>query len=448
MATVMEMPKLSDTMKEGAVGKWLKKEGDKVTAGAPVVEIETDKATMEFESPASGTLLKIVVGDGQTCSLNAPIAVIGKPEENWQEALDAHAAKKKPDGKGAPKAEAKPSSAKAASPAPAPAKSGSSPASAAAPQSAKPAAQSAPQKGNTGEAAAAGQSGGDGRVKASPLAKKMAADKGIDLARVEGSGPNGRVIMRDLENVQGGGAGTTARTTPAGSGATTTVPLSMMRKTIARRLTESVVTAPHFYLGVSLDMGNLLAWRKNALTRLPEDKKFSVNDLLVLLVSRALARHPDVNASWQENSILQYHDVHMGIAVALPGGLVTPVIRNAHLLGVLEIAEQTRALIAKAREGKLQSEDYSGGTFTISNLGMNGIEEFTAIINPPQAAILAVGATIPTPVVDAKGAIVVQQKMRVTLSCDHRVIDGAVGSEFLKTLKLFVEDPMSALLLG
>lgn len=419
MATVMEMPKLSDTMKEGAVARWLKKEGEKVTAGHPVVEIETDKATMEFESPASGTLIKIIVGDKQTCELNAPIAVIGKPDENWQEALDKYNAKKK-GGAAAPAKSAAPSASAAQAPAAA------------------------------ATAAPAATAGSLDRLRASPLAKRVAADKGIDLRAVQGSGPNGRIVVRDVENLSGGtGAAAAAPAFLAAPAAEMEkVPLSMMRKTIARRLVESTSTAPHFYLTISINMGPLLAWRKATLAKVSEAEKFSVNDLIVFLVARALRKHPNINSSWQNEFIAQYNSVHMGVAVALPAGLVTPVVRHADKLSLVQIAQKNRELIKLARDGKLQPDDYSGGTFTISNLGMSGIEEFTAIINPPQAAILAVGSTVATPVVDENGEITVEQRMRVTLSCDHRVIDGAQGAEFLKTLKAYFEDPMACLFMG
>ena len=441
MATVMEMPKLSDTMKEGVVARWLKKEGEKVTAGSPVVEIETDKATMEFESPAGGLLLKVLVGDAGTCALNAPIAVIGKEGENWQEALDKYHAKKG-----------------GAKPAPASAPAASSAANAsgsvASPSTTSSSAGGAPQK--SGATSAAGSASAQtedtgGRLKASPLAKKVAAEKGLNLAGLAGSGPNGRIVLRDLENAsslsslsQGGiglGAGSNR---DLGS---EKVPLTNMRKTIARRLTESVLTNPHFYLTVSINMGPLLKWRKETLAKLPDTQKFSVNDILIFMLGRALQKHPEVNSSWMEDHILKHHSVHIGVAVALPTGLITPVVRNAQALSLPQIASTTKELIKKAKDGKLGPDEYQGGTFSISNLGMNGIEDFTAIINPPQAAILAVGATIPTPVVNGKGEIVVEDRMKITLSCDHRVIDGAVGSEFLKTLKLFLEDPMSALFL-
>jgi pyruvate dehydrogenase E2 component (dihydrolipoamide acetyltransferase) len=415
MATVMEMPKLSDTMKEGAVARWLKKEGEKVTAGLPVVEIETDKATMEFESPASGILIKIIVGDKQTCDLNAPIAVIGKPEENWQEAVDKYLSKKKG---GASAAKAAPATAPAAAPV---------------------------------AAAASSVTSSVDRLRASPLAKRVAADKGIDLRTVQGSGPNGRIIVKDVESLSGGVAGalpSVSSFTSVPAAEMEKVSLSMMRKTIARRLVESTSTAPHFYLTISLNMGPLLAWRKATLSKISEGEKFSVNDLIVFLVSRALRKHPNINSSWQGDYIAQYNSVHMGVAVALPAGLVTPVVRHSDKLSLVQIAQKNRELIKLARDGKLQPDDYSGGTFTISNLGMSGIEDFTAIINPPQAAILAVGSTVATPVVDENGDIAVEQRMKVTLSCDHRVIDGAQGAEFLKTLKTFVEDPMACLFMG
>jgi len=420
MATVMEMPKLSDTMKEGAVARWLKKEGEKVTAGLPVVEIETDKATMEFESPASGTLIKIIIGDKQTCDLNAPIAVIGKPEENWQEAVDKYLSKKKG---GASAAKAAP----AATPTAAPAAAAAS------------------------ASASASVTSSVDRLRASPLAKRVAADKGIDLRTVQGSGPNGRIIVKDVEILSGGVAGalpsvSSFSSVPAAE--MEKVSLSMMRKTIARRLVESTSTAPHFYLTISLNMGPLLAWRKATLAKISETEKFSVNDLIVFLVSRALRKYPNINSSWQGDYIAQYNSVHMGVAVALPAGLVTPVVRHSDKLSLVQIAQKNRELIKLARDGKLQPDDYSGGTFTISNLGMSGIEDFTAIINPPQAAILAVGSTVSTPVVDENGDIAAEQRMKVTLSCDHRVIDGAQGAEFLKTLKTFVEDPMACLFMG
>lgn len=414
MATIMEMPKLSDTMKEGSIAHWLKKEGDKVSAGAPIIEIETDKATMEYESPSSGVLLKILVGDGGKCALQAPIAVIGRADDKWEDILNKYNEKKGGVKPTAPQN-------KATSPA----------APKATPHAAPTSTQAAPTQTNE-------------FVRVSPLAKKIAADKGIDLKSLHGSGPNGRIIQRDLENIS-----TTTQTIPTYAMAEVVkIPLTNMRKTIAKRLAESVNTAPHFYLKMSLNITNLLKWRKDTLAKLSENEKFSVNDLIIFLLARALKRHPQVNASWKEEFIEQYRDVHMSVAVALPNGLMTPVVRHADKLNIIQIAQETKRLIKLAKDGKLQPSDYAGGTFSISNLGMNGIEEFTAIINPPQAAILAVGATIPTPIVKENGEMGVEQRMKITLSCDHRVIDGAVGSEFLKTVKQYFEDPASALFLG
>jgi len=413
MAKIMEMPKLSDTMTEGSVARWLKKEGEKVTSGSPIIEIETDKATMEFEAPASGTLLKILVGDGQRCPLQAPIAVIGKADESWQDALQAYQTKKSGDNQTSTETSSSKSTAASTS------KPASAPAPTAAPSTA---------------------------IKASPLAKKIAAEQGVDLASIQGSGPHGRIIQRDLLQAQPAAKAPAASTPTAfPTSGTTVLPVTNMRRTIAKRLTESVQTAPHFFLTISLNMAPLLAWRKAQLEKLgPGATKFSVNDMMIFFTARALKQHPLINASWQENEIIQYHDVHMSVAVALPAGLITPVVRNADKLGLLDIAQETKRLIDIAKSGKIQPADYTGGTFSISNLGMTGVEEFTAIINPPQAAILAVGSTVPTPVVNKEGQVVVEDRMKVTLSCDHRVIDGAAGAEFLKTLKRYIEDPLSA----
>lgn len=421
MAKIMQMPKLSDTMKEGVVARWLAKEGDKVRSGVPLLEIETDKATMEYEASASGVLLKILVGDGQTCALQAPIAVIGKEGEDWQKALSEFGSGPAESGaSAADKGSARASDQKSSSPAPA----------------------------STVSSPAAGTAALGGRIKASPLARKMARDQGLDLNQLQGSGPGGRIVARDLSGAAVSQASTASATAPIAAAEVERLPLSMMRKTIAARLTESVQTAPHFFLTISIRMDTVLKWRQDTLARLSADQKFSVNDVLILMVARALRKHPQINSSWQGDHIAQYRDVHVGMAVALPTGLITPVIRNADRLDVLKIAAQSRDLAKRAKEGALKPEDYQGGTFTISNLGMAGIEQFTAIINPPQAAILAVGASVPTPVVDASGQVVVETRMKVTLSCDHRVIDGAVGSEFLKTLKSFIEDPINALMLG
>lgn len=407
MAKIIEMPKLSDTMTEGAIARWIVAEGDKIQPGMPIVEIETDKATMEYESPAGGNLLKILVGDKSQCPLNAPIAVIGKPGENWEEELNKHQQKTNKQS--------------------APATENSPPKETHATTATPPIADTTPI------------SESPERIKVSPLARKIAASKKVDLSSIRGTGPGGRIVQRDVESF------TASPAIPAATADDNRIPVTMMRKTIARRLVQSVTEAPHFYLTLSVDVGPLMDWRKRFHER--SESKFSLNDILIHFVARTLHIHPEINASWQGDHIIQSRTVHMGVAVALPTGLVTPVVKEAHRLSVTEIAENTQKLARLAREGKMQNEDFQGATFCISNLGMYGIEEFTAIINPPQAAILAVGAITPTPVVNEDGSIGVKRLMKMTLSCDHRVIDGAMGAVFLKDLKTRMEDPLSALLL-
>lgn len=422
MAEVIEMPKLSDTMEEGGIASWLKKEGDLIEEGEAFVEIETDKATMEYNSPVEGYLLKILVPAGKTCPLNAPICIVGEKGETV-------------DGVPAP--------AKAAAPATSEKKA----------EAPKEAAVSAPK---SVPAAAS-----DERLRASPLAKKVAEDKQIDLRQVSGSGPNGRVIVRDVEQALAGAVNAsamkaapaqstgasapTAANAPLASGDFEDVPVNMMRKTIAKRLLAAKNDAPHFYLVRSVNMKKLNEWRTRLNQDVEKDKRVSVNDLLVLAVSRALIKHPEVNASWQGEFIRRFKAAHVAVAVAIPDGLITPVVRNAHALGAREIAAQTKDLIGRTKAGKIAPEEYQGGTFSISNLGMMGIEHFTAIINPPQAAILAIGATIKTPWVGANGELEVQERMTMTMSCDHRVIDGAIGAIFLETLTTYLEDPMAIL---
>ena len=417
MANIVEMPKLSDTMEEGAVASWLKKEGDTVEEGGTLCEIETDKATMEYQSPFGGVLLKIIAQPGKTMALNTPIAVIGKKGE----AFDMNALMAAAGAKAASSP-----AAHAAKPAPV----------AAAAKPASPVAPVAPASPvNTG------------RIKSSPLARRMAAASNVNLAGVAGSGPAGRIVMRDIEAAmaQGGATGSTNNGgfVPMAPREDQTIPVTLMRKTIAKRLLAGKNDAPHFYLTRSVNMGNMMQWRQMLNDAAGEKgTKVSVNDLVIFATSRALRHHPGINASWQGDNIVQFGAVHMCVAVALPTGLVTPVIRNADQMPVRDIAAASRSLAQRAKAGQLANEDYAGGTFTISNLGMFGIEEFTAIINPPQAAILAVGATIPTPAVDAKGNVVVEQRMKITMSCDHRVIDGVMGAEFLKTLAGFLEQPL------
>ena len=422
MAQLIVMPKLSDTMEEGAIANWLKKEGEAIDEGQDLVEIETDKATMTFASAAEGVVLKILLEPRKTVPLSAPMCVIGKKGESFN--LDELIAKSSVGAKSADK-----------KPAPGPA--------AKAPVAAPISSTVSVSSGSVSSSSVSSGPAISGRVKASPLAKKIAADKGINIATVAGSGPSGRIVAKDLEALSGGGA-QSARAVRTGEDRV--IPNTMMRKTIAKRLLAGKNEAPHFYLTVSADMTRMNDWR----SRLNKDAdksgvKVSVNDLVIMAVAKALVKHPDINASWQGDSIIEFGNVHVSMAVALPTGLVTPVIRHTDQLSIRDIAKSSREMAIRAKDGKLTNEDYAGGTFTISNLGMFGIEEFTAIINPPQAAILAVGATIPTPAVDAKGNVVVQPRMKMTMSCDHRVIDGAMGAQFLQTLVSFLEDPLNML---
>lgn len=418
MAEIITMPKLSDTMEEGGIANWLVKEGDKVEEGDPLVEIETDKATQEFESPEEGVILKIVATPGKTYKIGEPIAVVGEDGESFDDSMLATTPASSP-----------------AAPVTAPVEKELA---------------SVEVKPSVTPAASTG-----GRLRASPVAKKMAEANNIDLSQLAGSGPNGRVIMRDVEQVLSSGvpaaSAAPSMMSSVNVGVTTSesrdIPLTMMRKTIAKRLLAGKNDAPHFYLTRSANMQAMLDWRQ----RLNQDAndtdkpKISVNDLILLACSRALRKHPEVNASWQDDFIREYSDVHMAVAVALPEGLITPVIRGCDKLGVREIAKASKVLGARAKAGDLKAEDYSGGTFTVSNLGMFGIEEFTAIINPPQAAILAVGATTKVPAVNDAGEVVVESRMKMTMSCDHRVVDGAMGAKFLQTLVAYIEDPMMIL---
>lgn len=416
MAEKIEMPKLSDTMEEGVIAKWNVKEGDKVQAGDVIAEVETDKATMEVEVFESGTILKILVDEGASVPLGGLMAVIGEKGEDIEailsEAESAESAETSSDEKPEDSEEKEKEKGKESS-SPAPASNGSS-------------------KPDSKEQ--------DGRIKASPLARKMAEEKGISLSRVDGSGPDGRVVKQDIENFvpsQGRAAETFV------SGEDETLPVSQMRKAIARRLSESKFTNPHFYVTVDVDMGPAVAAR----TSLNEisDVKISFNDIVVAASAHALRRHPDINSSWKEDVIEIHGDVHVAVAVAIDDGLMTPVIRHADKKSLRSISTETRELAGLAREKKLQPDQMEGSTFTISNLGMFGVDEFTAIINPPNASILAVGGIRDIPVVE-DGEIVPGKRMKLTLSSDHRVVDGAKAAQFLSTLKGMLENPLSMLL--
>lgn len=433
MATKVYMEALSPTMEEGRLLTWLKKEGDDVKEGDVLAEVETDKATMELVARGSGIVRKQLIGDGDTANVGSLIAVIAGADEDIAALVgDAGGAEAAP--------------AKAAEPARAEA-------SAAGAEPQRPA--RAGESEDAGDAPA--EAGGGGRVKASPLARRLAAEGGLDLSGVSGSGPGGRIVKRDIEAaLEGGAAETTAASdedaapaeapVPAAAGAEyREVPLTQMRKTIAKRLTQSTGPVPHFFLTSEIDMTEAMSFRKKVNERFADQgAKVSPNDLIVKAVAASLRKHPWVNSAWTGEAIRQYDAVHIGIAVAVDEGLITPVIRNADRKGVTEISAEVKELAGRAREKKLKPEEYTGGTFSISNLGMFGIVEFTAIINPPEAAILAVGA-VEEKVVVVKGEMVVRQRMRVTLSCDHRVIDGATGAQFLQTLKQNLEEPMMML---
>jgi len=400
-------------MEEGVIVEWHKKEGDKIQVGDVLAEVETDKATMDLESYWDGVLLKILAPKGQAIPVEGLIAVIGEEGEDVEKILaEAQSTPPATESKSAEKA-------------PAASETASVPTKPSAPEHA-PAIQASEESG---------------RIKASPLARKMASERGIDLQLIQGSGEGGRIVKRDIENYTPAPAAPVAGSIVA-TEAYEDKPLSQMRKTIARRLSESKFTAPHFYLTMEIDMSRAVEARKSMNKISPV--KISFNDLIIKATAAALHQNPDVNVSWMGDKLRYYKHIHIGVAVAIDEGLVVPVVRFADQKSLSQIAGEVRELGDKARERKLQPEEFQGNTFTISNLGMFGIEEFTAIINPPDACILAVGA-IKEKAVAKDGEIKVAHLMKVTLSCDHRAVDGAVGSRFLKTLKELLEEPVRLL---
>ena len=421
MAEIVKMPKLSDTMTEGVVAEWHKKVGDQVESGELLAEIETDKATMEFESFQDGYLLYIGVKKGEAAPVDSVLCILGEKGEDYKALLasaDSAAPKeeKKEEKKApAPEAETKPAP---KTPAPAPV------------MESKPAAVASYPKANAPS--------DNGRLKASPLAKRLADEKGINVTMLQGTGEGGRIIKRDVENFQSGGMAY------VGKESFTEVAVSQMRKVIASRLAESKFTAPHFYLTIEMNMDAAIEAR-NSINAAVAPMKISFNDMVVKAVAKALRKNPKVNASWLGDRIRYNEHVHIGVAVAVEDGLLVPVVRFADGKRLTQIGDEVKDLAGKAKAKKLQPEDWAGNTFTISNLGMFGIEEFTAIINPPDACIMAVGAIVEKPVVK-NGQVVPGNTMKVTLSCDHRVVDGAVGSAFLNTFKEYMENPV--LLLG
>ena len=437
MATKVHMEALSPTMEEGQVVKWLKSEGDGVKNGDIIAEIETDKATMELTARGDGILRVILVKEGGIAPVGSVIAVIASEDEDISEF--AAAALAPSDGNGAgpmtsddPRVEVEVVDV------------GSEPIGAV----------GAPAVGAPVVAAPVGDEAG--RIKVSPLARRLAVESGLQLSAVAGSGPSGRIIKRDVEAALA--AGPSPAVAPVGISPPISpplaaseadyedVPLTQMRKTIARRLAESIGPVPHFFLTVDVDMGRAIEARRTINAMLEaEGKKISLNDLIIRATAAALRRHPACNAHWLGDAIRRFNRVHVGVAVAIDDGLITPIIRDADSKGVAQIATEIRELAGRARQKKLQPEEYTGATFSISNLGMFGIHEFTAVINPPEAGILAVGGVEETPVVE-DGQVVVRSRMKMTMSCDHRVIDGALGAAFLGTLKKMLEEPTAILL--
>ncbi|MBL0031197.1 MAG: pyruvate dehydrogenase complex dihydrolipoamide acetyltransferase [Bacteroidetes bacterium] len=436
MAEIVRMPKMSDTMTEGVVAKWHKNVGDPVKSGELVAEIETDKATMEFESYQEGVLLYRGVEEGKAAPVDGILAILGKAGEDYKDLLATETSKSAATAEeAAPKTEAPAKSEEKAAPK-AEAKTAPAPA---AKQEAVPVAKSTPAPAPKPAATVNGST--DDRMKASPLARRLANEKGVDLSKVMGSGDSGRIVKRDIDWFKPGMAVQSAN---AFSNAVTEesfdeVAVSQMRKTIAKRLAESKFTAPHFYLTIEIDMDNTISAREsiNAVT----GSKVSFNDFVVKAAAAALSQHPKVNSSWLGDKIRVNHHVHIGVAVAVEEGLLVPVVRFADSKTLREINAEVKTLAQKAKDKKLQPAEWEGNTFTISNLGMFGIDEFTAIINPPDACILAVGGIQQKPVVK-NNQIVVGNVMKVTLSCDHRVVDGATGSEFLRTFKGLLENPV------
>ncbi len=413
------MPKLSPTMEEGQISRWLKKEGDKVSMGEPLAEIDTDKATMEMQALANGVLLKILIGEGESVPLGQLIAVVGEPNEDIASLLSeapAAAAPKQPEAK-QPEPEKAPEQ-----PAPAP----------------------APQSNGRQPQPAASDSG---RMIVSPLAARMAAEAGIDLRSLQGSGPGGRIIKKDIEAAMSQPKAEAAaaplrlvQPVQAGASAYRDEPATEIRKVIAKRLVTSLGPIPHFFLTSDIEMDRAAEMRRG-INALDPDLKISINDIIIKVTAAALMQHPQVNASFQEKIVRYYEHADIGVAVAIEDGLITPVVRAADQKSLSQIAAEVRELAERARSRKLKPEEYTGATFSISNLGMFGIDEFTAVINPPEGGILAIGAMTPKPVV-RDNEIVIRQMMRVTMSCDHRIIDGATGAKFLQTFKKILENPL------
>lgn len=418
-ASIIRMPKMSDTMEEGVIASWLKKVGDAIEAGDILAEVETDKATMELEAYEDGELLYTAVEAGSGVAVDGVIAIIGEKGADYQALLDADST---PEPSSEPELKKEEETVSQSS--------------------SKPAAQAAP---------ATSSSNSNGRIKASPLAKKIASDKGIDIAQVNGSGTDGRIVKKDVEDFTPSASTNQTSTSSAsvsipavvGEERSEKIELSQMRKVIAKRLGDSKFSAPHFYLTMEINMDKAIEARKSMNEVSPV--KISYNDMVVKAAAAAIRQHPDVNVSWMGDHMVKHQHIHMGIAVAIPDGLIVPVVKFADNKSMSHISAEIKELGQKAKDKKLQPEEFSGNTFTISNLGMFGIEEFTAIINPPDACIMAVGGIKETVIVK-NGEMKPGNVMKVTLSCDHRAVDGAIGSAFLKTFKGLLEDPVRILI--
>ena len=474
MAQIIGLPKLSPTMEEGVLVRWTKKEGDKVSPGDLVAEVETDKANMDFNIEDDGVLLKLLVKEGDTVKLGAPVAIIGKAGEDVSSLMeqakgggggDTTASASAPKGMGAEDSANSPAAQKNPVSSEQKAAQGKSPTVSG--QKATPPKAAAPKKAEPKKAEPAPQAA-TGKLLASPLAKTLAIELGIDLRTVSGTGPGGRIVERDVKAAAEGSGGNghaqeaaaeqeeeeapqqetalavrhARQMTPDSDEDFTELPASNMRKRIAARLTEAKRDVPHFYLMRTFDAAPLLSFRGRLNDLLGDKGKVSVNDLIIKAVALALRRVPEANAQWAGESIRQFHRVHIGVAVALDEGLVTPVIRDADQKGIGSIAAEVRDLAERAKGKKLKGHEITGSTFSVSNLGMMGIERFTAIINPPEAGILAIGTVVDTPVVK-DGQVVVGKRMTVTMSCDHRVIDGALGAKWLQAFVGLIEHPES-----
>jgi len=488
MATQVVMPKLSPTMEEGQLGKWLKKEGDKVSVGEPIAEIETDKASMEMQALATGVLRKVFLKDGETAPLGEIIAIIGEPDEDISALVSSAESGATTAGNkktieesveggnyGAQQELAKiiPDGARTQATIQGEPLKGDVDDGGTAQANEQASTSSGSADGNGTQASGNGAQVASGRMIVSPLAARMAAEAGINLRTLTGSGPGGRIVKRDIEAAMSGGASVqqtqtaeaqpaqdrvaantqthlravgTASTQPAhqsfvaGASPYRDEPMTEMRRTIARRLVSSIGPVPHFFLTSEIEMDTVIEMRRQ-LNSIDAEMRISINDFIIKVAAVALTQHPQVNASFQEKAIRYYEQADIGVAVAIEDGLITPVIRAANQKSIGAIAREVRELAGRARSKKLRPEEYTGASFSVSNLGMFGIDEFTAVINPPEAAILAVGAVAPKPVA-REGELVLRQMMRVTMSCDHRVIDGATGAKFLQTFKKILENPL------